>query len=183
MKTNESLLAERDRHIPQGPFNTHPIFASKAEGAVITDVEGKEYIDFAGGIGVANAGHCDDQVVNAIKDQAERYIHTCFHVVMYEPYIELAKKLNELTPGAFHKKTMFANSGAEAVENAVKISRHARSVRPWKASSKAMMADLPVACLEILTAFSTASAPLLANMVFLWKAPGVSSFSFFASSI
>ena len=125
MKTNESLLAERDRHIPQGPFNTHPIFASKAEGAVITDVEGKEYIDFAGGIGVANAGHCDDQVVNAIKDQAERYIHTCFHVVMYEPYIELAKKLNELTPGAFHKKTMFANSGAEAVENAVKISRHA----------------------------------------------------------
>jgi 4-aminobutyrate aminotransferase / (S)-3-amino-2-methylpropionate transaminase / 5-aminovalerate transaminase len=125
MKTNESLLAERNKHIPQGPFNTHPIFAAKAKGAVITDVEGREYIDFAGGIGVANAGHCDDEVVKAIQDQAAKYIHTCFHVVMYEPYVELAKKLNEITPGAFPKKTMFANSGAEAVENAIKIARHA----------------------------------------------------------
>jgi len=125
MKTNESLLAERNRHIPQGPFNAHPIFAAKAKGATITDVEGKEYIDFAGGIGVANAGHCDEAVVKAIKDQAEKYIHTCFHVVMYEPYVELAKKLNEITPGSFPKKTMFANSGAEAVENAIKIARHA----------------------------------------------------------
>ena len=66
MKTNESLVAERNRHIPQGPFNTHPIFAARAKGAVITDVEGREYIDFAGGIGVANAGHCDDEVVKAI---------------------------------------------------------------------------------------------------------------------
>ena len=125
MKTNESLLAERNKHIPQGPFNTHPIFAAKAKGAVITDVEGREYIDFAGGIGVANAGHCDDEVVKAIQDQAAKYIHTCFHVVMYEPYVELAKKLNEITPGSFPKKTMFANSGAEAVENAIKIARHA----------------------------------------------------------
>jgi 4-aminobutyrate aminotransferase/(S)-3-amino-2-methylpropionate transaminase len=125
MKTNESLLAERNKHIPQGPFNTHPIFAAKAKGAVITDVEGREYIDFAGGIGVNNIGHCDDEVVKAIQDQAAKYIHTCFHVVMYEPYVELAKKLNEITPGAFPKKTMFANSGAEAVENAIKIARHA----------------------------------------------------------
>ncbi|OGP89464.1 MAG: 4-aminobutyrate transaminase [Deltaproteobacteria bacterium RBG_16_47_11] len=125
MKTNESLLAERNKHIPQGPFNTHPIFAAKAKGAIITDVEGKEYIDFAGGIGVANVGHCDDEVVKAIQDQVEKYIHTCFHVVMYEPYVELAKKLNEITPGSFPKKTMFANSGAEGVENAVKIARHA----------------------------------------------------------
>ena len=125
MKTNESLLAERNKHIPQGPFNTHPIFAAKAKGALITDVEGKEYIDFAGGIGVNNIGHCDEEVVKAIKDQVEKYIHTCFHVVMYEPYVELAKKLNEITPGTFPKKTMFANSGAEAVENAVKIARHA----------------------------------------------------------
>ena len=124
-KTNESLLAERNKHIPQGPFNTHPIFAAKAKGALITDVEGKEYIDFAGGIGVANAGHCDEEVVKAIKDQADQYIHTCFHVVMYEPYVELAKKINEITPGSFPKKTMFANSGAEAVENAIKIARHA----------------------------------------------------------
>jgi 4-aminobutyrate aminotransferase / (S)-3-amino-2-methylpropionate transaminase / 5-aminovalerate transaminase len=125
MKKNQSLLDERNKHIPQGPFNTHPIFAAKAKGAVITDVEGNEYIDFAGGIGVANVGHCDEEVVKAIKDQVEKYIHTCFHVVMYEPYVELAKKLNEITPGTFPKKTMFANSGAEAVENAIKIARHA----------------------------------------------------------
>ena len=125
MKTNESLLTERNKHVPQGPFNTHPIFAARAKGALITDVEGKEYIDFAGGIGVANAGHCDEEVVKAIKDQADQYIHTCFHVVMYESYVELAKRLNEITPGSFPKKTMFANSGAEAVENAIKIARHA----------------------------------------------------------
>jgi 4-aminobutyrate aminotransferase/(S)-3-amino-2-methylpropionate transaminase len=125
MKTNESLLKERNQHVPQGPFNTHPIFAEKAKGALIIDVEGKEYIDFAGGIGVANIGHCDEKVLDAIQDQIQKYIHTCFHVVMYEPYIELAKRLNALTPGKFAKKTMFANSGAEAVENAIKIARHA----------------------------------------------------------
>ena len=124
MKKNESLLNERNKHIPQGPFNTHPIFAAKAKGTVITDVEGKEYVDFAGGIGVANVGHCNEEVVKAIKDQVDQYIHTCFHVVMYEPYVELAKKLNEMTPGSFPKKTMFANSGAEAVENGIKIARH-----------------------------------------------------------
>ena len=103
MKTNDSLLAERLKHVPQGPFNTHPIFAQKAKGALITDVEGKEYIDFAGGIGVNNVGHCDEEVVKAVKDQVEKYMHTCFHVVMYEPYIELEKKLNEITPEKFPK--------------------------------------------------------------------------------
>jgi len=125
MKSNKSLLDERNKHIPQGPFNTHPIFAEKAKGAIITDVEGKEYIDFAGGIGVVNVGHCDEEVLKAIEDQIHKYLHTCFHVVMYEPYVELAKKLNAMTPGDFPKKTMFANSGAEAVENAIKIARHA----------------------------------------------------------
>jgi len=125
VKTNESLLAERNRHIPQGPFNVHPIFAEKAKGAIITDVEGKEYIDFAGGIGVNNVGHCNEEVLEVIKDQIQKYIHTCFHVVMYEPYVELAKRLNKITPGDFPKKTMFVNSGAEAVENAIKIARHA----------------------------------------------------------
>jgi 4-aminobutyrate aminotransferase/(S)-3-amino-2-methylpropionate transaminase len=125
MKTNKSLLADRNKHIPQGPFNVHPIFVQKAKGALITDVEGKEYIDFAGGIGVNNVGHCDDEVLKAVQDQIQKYIHTCFHVVMYEPYVELAKRLNKITPGDFTKKTMFANSGAEAVENAVKIARHA----------------------------------------------------------
>lgn len=124
MKTDK-LLAERNKHIPQGPFNTHPIFVEKAKGAIITDVEGKEYIDFAGGIGVNNVGHCNEEVLKAVQDQIQKYIHTCFHVVMYEPYVELAKKLNSITPGNFPKKTMFANSGAEAVENAVKVARHA----------------------------------------------------------
>lgn len=86
MKTNQLLLEERNKHIPQGPFNTHPIFVEKAKGAIITDVEGKEYIDFAGGIGVANVGHCNDEVVEAIQDQIQKYMHTFFHVVMYEPW-------------------------------------------------------------------------------------------------
>jgi len=124
-KTNQLLMDERNRHVPQGPFNTHPIFAAKAKGAIITDVEGKEYIDFAGGIGVVNVGHCDEEVLKAVQDQIQKYIHTCFHVVMYEPYVELARRLNEITPGRFPKKTMFVNSGAEAVENAIKIARHA----------------------------------------------------------
>ena len=124
MKTNESLLVERNKHIPQGPFNVHPIFVEKAKGAIITDVEGKEYIDFAGGIGVNNVGHCDEEVLKAVQDQIQKYIHTCFHVVMYEPYVELAKRLNKITPGNFQKKTMLVNSGAEAVENAIKIARH-----------------------------------------------------------
>lgn len=125
MNKNELLLKERNQHIPQGPFNVHPIFAARAKGAIIIDVEGREYIDFAGGIGVNNIGHCDEEVIKAVHDQIQKYIHTCFHVVMYEPYIELAKRLNKITPGGFQKKTMFVNSGAEAVENAIKIARHA----------------------------------------------------------
>ncbi len=109
----------------RGPSTPIPSLPPRPRVPIITDVEGKEYIDFAGGIGVNNIGHCDDEVVKAIQDQAAKYIHTCFHVVMYEPYVELAKKLNEITPGSFPKKTMFANSGAEAVENAIKIARHA----------------------------------------------------------
>jgi len=124
MSKNNELLQIREKHVPQGVFNTHPIFVKDAKGAVITDVDGREYVDFAGGIGVENVGHCAQRVVEAVKSQAERYLHTCFHVTMYEPYIEVAKKLNELTPGNFEKMTMFINSGAEAVENAVKIARY-----------------------------------------------------------
>jgi len=124
-KTNQELMALREKHVPRGPFNITPVFVKSARGAIIQDVEGKEYIDFAGGIGVINVGHCNEKVVSAIKEQAEQYIHTCFHVVMYEPYLQLAKKLNEITPGDFPKKTFFVNSGAEAVENSVKIARYA----------------------------------------------------------
>jgi 4-aminobutyrate aminotransferase/(S)-3-amino-2-methylpropionate transaminase len=89
------------------------------------DADGRELIDFAGGIGVNNVGHCHPKVVAAIKDQAEKFIHTCFHIAPYESYVELAARLNELAPGDFPKMTMFVNSGAEAVENAVKIARYA----------------------------------------------------------
>jgi 4-aminobutyrate aminotransferase/(S)-3-amino-2-methylpropionate transaminase len=122
---NQELLAMRTRHVPQGPFNVTPAFIKEARGAVMIDVEGREYIDFAGGIGVNNVGHCHPKVVAAIKDQAGKCIHTCFHVAMYESYIELAARLNALAPGDFPKMTMFANSGAEAVENSVKVARYA----------------------------------------------------------
>ncbi|MBI5583040.1 MAG: 4-aminobutyrate--2-oxoglutarate transaminase [Deltaproteobacteria bacterium] len=122
--SNEQLLKERAEQVPQGPFNTVPAFAARAKGAEIWDVDGKRYIDFAGGIGVVNVGHCNDRVVAAVRDQAERFLHTCFHIVMYEPYVELARRLNGLTPGRFPKKTIFVNSGAEAVENAVKVARY-----------------------------------------------------------
>ena len=124
-KTNKQLMEIRTEHVPQGPFNITPIFVKRAKGALIEDVEGNEYIDFGGGIGVVNVGHCNEKVVAAIKEQADQYLHTCFHVSMYEPYIELAKQLNEITPGDFPKKTFFVNSGAEAVENSVKIARYA----------------------------------------------------------
>jgi 4-aminobutyrate aminotransferase/(S)-3-amino-2-methylpropionate transaminase len=124
-KTNQELMALRQEHVPRGPFNITPIFVQRAKGAVIEDVEGNHYIDFAGGIGVENVGHCAEQVVSTIQEQAQQFIHTCFHVTMYEAYVELAKKMNEITPGDFPKKTMFVNSGAEAVENAVKIARYA----------------------------------------------------------
>jgi 4-aminobutyrate aminotransferase / (S)-3-amino-2-methylpropionate transaminase / 5-aminovalerate transaminase len=119
------LVALRNRHVPKGTFHSTPAFVESAHGAVLVDADGRELIDFAGGIGVVNVGHSHPKVVAAIQDQAAKFIHTCFHVAMYEPYVKLAAKLNELSPGAFHKMTMFANSGAEAVENAVKIARHA----------------------------------------------------------
>ena len=91
----------------------------------MTDIEGKEYIDFAGGIGVNNVGHSHPKVVEAIKSQADNFVHTCFHVAMYDSYVELARQMNELAQGDAPKMTLFANSGAEAVENSVKIARYA----------------------------------------------------------
>lgn len=122
---HQELLDKRNRHVPQGPFNISPAFIREARGAVMVDIDGRELIDFAGGIGVNNVGHCHPKVVAAIQDQAAKFIHTCFHVAMYEPYVDLAARLNELAPGDFAKMTLFANSGAEAVENAVKVARYA----------------------------------------------------------
>lgn len=123
VNSNEQLFEQRSRQVPKGPYNVTPLFIKEAKGALIIDVEGKEYIDFAGGIGVCNVGHCSDEVVAAIKDQAEKFIHSAFHLMMYQSYIELAGRLNQATPGNFAKKSMFVNSGAEAVENAVKAAR------------------------------------------------------------
>lgn len=124
VNTEKYLQELRSAYVPQGPFNVTPFFAASARGALIFDVNGRELIDFAGGIGVMNVGHSHPKVVAAIKDQAERFTHTCFHIVMYEPYLKLAKKLCDLVPGSFDKMAVFANSGAEAVENAIKIARH-----------------------------------------------------------
>lgn len=122
-RDKRSLMRMREEHVPRGPYNLTQIFVERAKGATITDIEGREYVDFAGGIGVLNLGHCRDEILEAICDQAQKFTHTCFHVSMYESYLELAKRLNELTPGEIPKKSFFVNSGAEAVENAVKIAR------------------------------------------------------------
>ena len=109
--------------MPRGPFNVAPIFVRSARGAIVEDVDGNTYVDFAGGLGCLNVGACAPEVVEAVSEQAAEFTHTCFHVAMHEPYVALAERLNALTPGDFPKKTFFANSGAEAVENAVKIAR------------------------------------------------------------
>jgi len=119
------LFALRDRHVARGVSNIHRVFVKEARGAVMVDLDGKELIDFAGGIGVVNVGHAHPKVVAAVKAQAEKLLHSCFHVGMYASYVELSAKLNALAPGPAPKKTVLLNSGAEAVENAVKIARHA----------------------------------------------------------
>ncbi|HJV44170.1 MAG TPA: 4-aminobutyrate--2-oxoglutarate transaminase [Bacillota bacterium] len=122
---SQSLHERRQQAVPIGPYHVTPLYVKEAKGALVKDVDGNEFIDFAGGIGIQNVGHCHPKVVKAVQEQSAQFIHTCFHVFPYESYVELAEKLNEKTPGDFVKKTMFVNSGAEAVENAVKIARAA----------------------------------------------------------
>lgn len=117
------LLEKRKKYVSKGIENLTEIFVKEAKGAIIKDVDGNMFLDFAAGIGIQNIGHGDESVIKAIQEQAEKYIHPCFHVSLYEPYIQLAEKLVEITPGKFEKKVMLVNSGAEAVENAVKFSR------------------------------------------------------------
>jgi 4-aminobutyrate aminotransferase/(S)-3-amino-2-methylpropionate transaminase len=124
VQTNAALQQLRTQVISAGVASVTPVHIESARGAVVRDVEGKEYIDFGGGIGVMNIGHCHPKVVAAIKAQAEKFHHTCFMVNPYEVAIKLADKLCRMTPGSFPKKAMFVNSGAEAVENAVKIARY-----------------------------------------------------------
>ncbi|MCB2216196.1 4-aminobutyrate--2-oxoglutarate transaminase [Desulfofustis glycolicus] len=122
--TNKQLQDLRSRCIAKGTSSANSCYVDHARGAVITDVEGNDYLDFAGGIAVMNVGHSHPTVVQAIKDQAEKFTHTCFMVVPYEAAVTLADTLCAAVPGDSPKAVMFANSGAEAVENAVKIARY-----------------------------------------------------------
>src|SRR5260370_963488 len=122
---SRELLARRQEFVARGVASTMSVFAKKAEGAVIEDVDGNRYIDFAGGIGVMNIGHSRPEAVQAIAEQAAQFVHTCFIVMMYEHYVALAERIVKIVPGDFPKKAIFFNSGAKAVENAVKIARYA----------------------------------------------------------
>jgi 4-aminobutyrate aminotransferase / (S)-3-amino-2-methylpropionate transaminase / 5-aminovalerate transaminase len=122
---SRELLARRQEFVARGVSSYTSVFAAKAEGAIIEDVDGNRYIDFAGGIGTMNIGHARPEVTRAIAEQAAKFTHTCFSVMMYEPYVDLAERIVKLAPGDFPKKALFFNSGAEAVENAVKIARWA----------------------------------------------------------
>ena len=123
MTRNADLLARRNRAVARGVANMHDIYAVRAENAEVWDVDGRRYIDFAGGIGVLNTGHRHPKVMAAVQHQLAQYTHTCFQVLPYEPYVALAERLNTLAPGGDPKKTLFLTTGAEAVENAVKIAR------------------------------------------------------------
>jgi 4-aminobutyrate aminotransferase/(S)-3-amino-2-methylpropionate transaminase len=122
---SKEWFARRAEAVPSGVANLHPVVTARASGAIVEDVDGNRLIDFATGIAVLNVGHTAPEVVEAVQRQAELETHTCFHVTANEPYIELAERLNDLAPIEGPAKTMFANSGAEAVENAVKIARTA----------------------------------------------------------
>jgi len=120
---SQALTARRGAAVPRGVSQLTPVFVSRTEGAVIEDVDGNRFLDLAGGIGCLNAGHRAPEVVDALHEQVDRHLHTCFMVSPYESYVALAEKLNALAPGKSPKKTLFLNSGAEAVENAIKIAR------------------------------------------------------------
>ena len=122
---NAALMARRRAALPAGLGQTYEIFVARAENAEVWDVEGRRFIDFAGGIAVLNTGHRHPRVVQAVREQLDRFTHTCFQVLAYVPYVELAERLIARTPGEFAKKAFFMSTGAEAVENAVKVARAA----------------------------------------------------------
>ncbi|WP_054312644.1 4-aminobutyrate--2-oxoglutarate transaminase [Mesorhizobium sp. 1M-11] len=184
--SNATISARKNAAISRGVGMTTQIYAERAENSEIWDVEGRRYIDFASGIAVVNTGHRHPKVIEAVKAQLDRFTHTCHQVVPYENYVRLAERLNGLLPGKFDKKTIFATTGAEAVENAVKIARHATGrqavvaftgafhgrtfmgmaltgkVQPYKAGFGAMPGDVfhvpfPVALHGVTTADSLAA--------------------------
>ncbi len=123
MATNHDLLERRGHSVPRGIGTLHPNFADRAVGSEIWDVEGNRFIDFATGIAVCNTGHSHPEVIGAVKAQLDRFSHVCFQVNGYESYVTLAERLNRLAPGPSEKQTIFLSTGAEAVENAIKIAR------------------------------------------------------------
>jgi 4-aminobutyrate aminotransferase/(S)-3-amino-2-methylpropionate transaminase len=125
MPTNSELYGRRNAAVARGIGHVTPLFADRAENAEIWDVEGKRYVDFAGGIGVLNTGHRNPEVMEAVRVQMERFTHTCFQVMLYEPYVELAERLNKLVPIDGPVKSLFLSTGAEATENSIKIARAA----------------------------------------------------------
>jgi 4-aminobutyrate aminotransferase/4-aminobutyrate aminotransferase/(S)-3-amino-2-methylpropionate transaminase len=123
MPTSTDLKARKTAAVPAG-VSARGIYVARAENSELWDVDGRRYIDFGAGIAVLNTGHRHPRVMEAVARQAEQFAHTCFHVTPYESYVRLAERLNALAPGDFAKKTLFLNSGAEAVENAIKIARY-----------------------------------------------------------
>ena len=122
--STDEVLKARERYVPRG-VSTPQLVVSKAWGARVWDAEGREYLDFGGGIACQNLGHGNAAVVRAVHEQVDRFLHQCFMVGAYEPYVAVAEKLDELWPGNAATKTLLVNSGAEAIENAVKIARAA----------------------------------------------------------
>src|SRR5271163_2475822 len=120
---SRALTVRRSQAIPRGVYASTPLFVRHAEGAILEDVDGNRFIDLGGGIGCLNVGHRNPRVLSALRSQLDAFLHLCFQITGYESYVALAEKLNQLTPGSFAKKTFLVNSGAEAVENAVKIAR------------------------------------------------------------
>ena len=120
---SRALMSRREAAVPRGAYHATPVFAARAEGAAIEDVDGNRFLDFAGGIGSLNVGHRAPRVLAAIREQLDKHLHLCFSVTPYESYVAVAEKLNALAPGKFAKKTFIVNTGAEAVENAIKIAR------------------------------------------------------------
>jgi 4-aminobutyrate aminotransferase / (S)-3-amino-2-methylpropionate transaminase / 5-aminovalerate transaminase len=120
---SQVLMKRRDAAVVRAAYHATPVFVAKAEGAVVEDVDGNRLIDFAGGIGCLNTGHRAPAVIEAVRRQLDRFLHTSFNVLPYESYIEVCEKLNAIVPGKGPKKTLLVNTGAEATENAVKIAR------------------------------------------------------------
>ncbi|MBV8473480.1 MAG: aminotransferase class III-fold pyridoxal phosphate-dependent enzyme, partial [Hyphomicrobiales bacterium] len=122
---NAEWLVRRNAAVARGIGHTTGVFTARARNAEIWDIEGQRYIDFAGGIAVLNTGHCHPKVMAAVREQMERFTHTCFQVTLYDGYVELAERLNALAPISGPTKTALFTTGAEATENAIKIARAA----------------------------------------------------------